>query len=71
MGQNLNKKALTRDFHFTENATKDKVLEGIQTKLDALTHKDTLQKVKIVHLHLPEWDLVPFPETYQAPNINK
>lgn len=31
-----------------------------QTKLDVLTHKDTLQKVGIVHYYLLECNLIPF-----------
>lgn len=46
-------------------------MENIQTKLDVLTHKDILQKVRIIHPYLPEWDLVPFPTFYRAPKINQ
>lgn len=34
--------------HHTGEVMKDKVLEEIQTKIDALAHNDTLQKVGIV-----------------------
>lgn len=50
---------------------KDKVLEDIQNKLDALTYKDTLQNVSIVCPNLPEWDLISFIEIYWVPNIYK
>lgn len=57
--------------HQSGETTEDKVLEDVQTKLDALTHKDTLQKVGIMHPYPSEWDLIPFLETYRALNINK
>lgn len=57
--------------HQTRKATEDKILEDIQIKLDTLKHKDTLQKVGIVRPFSLEWDLIPFLETYQAPNIDK
>lgn len=41
--------------HKTRDAAIDKVLEDIQSKLDAFTCKDTLEKAEIVHAYLPEW----------------
>lgn len=47
------------------------MLEDSQIRLDALTHKYTLQKVWIMCPYLLEWDLIPFSKIYQAPNIDK
>lgn len=60
-------------FHINEeyDKIKDKVLEDIQTKLNALTHKETIQKVGIICPYPLEWDLIPFLDNYHALTIDK
>lgn len=53
------------------NKNTDKPLEDIQSKLNTLTHKATIQKVRIISPYLLEWNLIPFPENYRVPNIDK
>lgn len=59
------------DAYQSRDTTKDKVLEDILTNMDVFMHKDTLQEAGIMHLYLPEWDLIPFLKIYQVPNIDK
>lgn len=46
------------------------MLENIQTKLDALTDKDTLQMARNICPYPLELELVPFFENYWAPTID-
>lgn len=57
--------------HKIKEIIKDKILKDIQTKLDALTYKDTLQKARVMRPYPPNLDLVPFFETYRVSNIDK
>lgn len=71
-GSNTNDNEENVGFHLntntntTSNTSKDidKVLEDTQIKLDALAHRDTLQKVGIICPYPLEWDLRPCPDKF-------